>query len=126
MDKILLRHCYYYSFTPDRKRFVGFSTTATVLAGLSMAAATGAAGYGAYKGLEAMGGGGRTSSASAIPSLPAASPAPTVGAATEAEKARIRKKTKTILTTPLQGNEYAGGPTLLGSGDSTKKILLGG
>lgn len=48
-------------------------------------------------------------------------------AATPAEKARIRKKTKTILTSPLSGDEFYGSkaPTLLGSGDMTKKNVLG-
>jgi hypothetical protein len=48
-------------------------------------------------------------------------------ATTAAEKARIRKKTKTILTSPLTGGEDYGSaaPTLLGSGDKTKKTTLG-
>lgn len=65
-------------------------------------------------------------SASSAPALPAAPSAGTE--ATEAEKARIRKKTKTILTSPLTGAEDYGSsaPTLLGSGDTTKKAVLGG
>jgi len=53
-------------------------------------------------------------------------PAPT-GQATEAEKARIRKKKPTILTSPLTGGEDFGGsaPTLLGTGATTKKATLG-
>jgi len=67
------------------------------------------------------GGKGDTPQASAIPS------APEMGGATSAEKAKIRKKTKTILTSPLTGDEYYGAsaPTLLGSGDATKKTTLG-
>jgi hypothetical protein len=53
-------------------------------------------------------------------------PAPT-GGATEVEKAKIRKKKPTILTSPLTGGEDFGGsaPTLLGTGDTTKKATLG-
>ena len=64
---------------------------------------------------------GAKPSESAIPKLPDAP----VGGATAAEKARIRKKTKTILTSPLVGDEYGGAPTLLGTGDTTKKNTLG-
>ena len=53
-------------------------------------------------------------------------PAPT-GGATEVEKAKIRKRKPTILTSPLTGGEDFGGsaPTLLGTGDTTKKATLG-
>lgn len=57
---------------------------------------------------------------------PALPTAPTGAEATSAEKARIRKKTQTILTSPLKGDEFANtSPTLLGSGDITKKKTLG-
>jgi len=77
----------------------------------------------AIAGAAASQGGGKNVS-SAIPSIPNA---PTGAEATAAEKARIRKKTKTILTSPLTGGEDYGtaAPTLLGSGDITKKTTLG-
>ena len=58
------------------------------------------------------------------PAMPAA---PMGAEATSAEKARIRKKSKTLLSAPLSGGEYYGSPapTLLGTGDSTKKTTLG-
>lgn len=64
----------------------------------------------------------------AAPSAPALPAMPNSGGeATSAEKARIRRKTKTILTSPLRGDEFYGSsaPTLLGSGDVTKKTILG-
>jgi hypothetical protein len=120
MDKNAL--VYNRSMTPDRRRYVIASTAA--LAGLTAILGTAAVGYAGYQGVSALAGGGKKSS-SAIPSLPALGAAPTTGTATEAEKARIRKKSKTILTGPLKGDEFGSGPTLLGSGDATKKVTLG-
>jgi len=112
-------------FIPSRNRFV-FATSALLgsglaatIGGLALAGAGTAAAYG-------MSGGGKSS---AIPGLPSAPTADSVAgsATTAAEKARIRKKTKTILTSPLTGGEYYGSaaPTLLGAGDTTKKQVLG-
>lgn len=89
----------------------------------------GAAGTGAAIGVSEMQKAGKKSE-SAYPSLamPDLPKAPTIGTeATAAEKARIRKKTKTILTSPLTDDEPYGvqAPTLLGSGDVTKKSVLG-
>lgn len=59
---------------------------------------------------------------------PAALPAAPLGAeATPEQKERIRRKTKTILTAPLTGEEDFGvaPPTLLGSGDVKKKKTVG-
>lgn len=54
-------------------------------------------------------------------------PPSAIAEATSAEKVRIRKKTQTILTSPLTGGEEFGSsaPTLLGTGDVTKKQTLG-
>jgi len=79
----------------------------------------------ATAGAVAMSGGDKgSSSASATPS--SAVSAPTGAEATEVEKARIRKKSKTLLST-LTGTETYGSaaPTLLGAGDTTKKTTLG-
>jgi hypothetical protein len=108
----------------ENRRIFLFTTAALVgsglaatLGGLALAGAGTAAAM-------SMGGGSKGSGSSAIPALPAA---PTGAEATSAEKARIRKKTKTILTSPLSGDEFYGSaaPTLLGSGDTTKKNVLG-
>lgn len=109
----------------ERRRFL-FTTSALIGSGLATGIGTLALGGAAAYGASAMMGGGKKSSASAIPSIPSIGSAPGAGTeATSAEKARIRKKTKTILTGPLQGDEFASGPTLLGSGDATKKNVLG-
>lgn len=72
-------------------------------------------------------GGGKKASAPSAPAAPAMPDAPMGAEATSAEKARIRKKSKTLLSAPLSGGEYYGSPapTLLGTGDSTKKTTLG-
>ena len=120
MDKNIVVYRRNVSFS--RQRFVIGTTMA--LAGLTAALGTAAVGYGAYSGISAMSGGG--AKAPAKPSMPGLPSAPTAAAATEAEKARIRKKTKTILTGPLTGGDYGtAAPTLLGSGDVTKKQVLG-
>lgn len=89
---------------------------------IGTAALLGLGGWGATN--LAMGMGKKNTSAPSGPALPAA---PTGAEATAAEKARIRKKSKTILTSPLGGDEYYGtaAPTLLGSGDVSKKKTLG-
>jgi hypothetical protein len=109
----------------DRRRYV-FATSALVASGLAATLGTAALVGGGYAASQAMSGKKGSSGSSAMPQAPTIGAAPTVGVATEAEKARIRKKSKTILTGPLQGDEFgAGGPTLLGSGDATKKVTLG-
>ena len=72
-------------------------------------------------------GNARRDAASRSVSSPALPAMPSGAEATSAEKARIRKKTKTILTSPLSGDEFYGSaaPTLLGTGDVTKKAVLG-
>jgi hypothetical protein len=119
MVKIALRQVFV-----ERKRFL-FTTSA--LLGSGLAATIGGlalAGAGTAAAMS-MGGQKKSSSSSAIPSLPPLGQAPGAGTeATAAEKARIRKKTKTILTSPLKGDEFGTGPTLLGSG--TGKTTLGG
>ena len=52
---------------------------------------------------------------------------PIAGEATPKQKARIRRKTRTLLASPLTGEEEFGipAPTLLGSGDVTKKATVG-
>lgn len=116
MDKITIRQSFI-----DRRRFV-MTTSALLASGLASTIGTLALGGAAY-GVSQMGGGQKGSSE--LPALPAVPGAG--GEATSAEKARIRRKTKTILTSPLTGGETFGtpAPTLLGSGDVTKKAVLG-
>lgn len=120
MDKnALVYHC---SISVDRRRYV-IATTAAVAA-LTAIVGTAAVGYGGYQAIKSVtapkkGGG-------LLPTAYETMPTPPVGAeASSAEKARIRRKTQTILTSPLKGDEFGTGPTLLGSGDTTKKTVLG-
>jgi len=109
-------------FTP----LLGFMVSSSVALGLGVAAlATGAAVGGA-----AAAGAFSKKKSPQTPGMPAlpASPTPPSGAeATSAEKARIRRKTKTILTGPLTGAEDFGkpAPTLLGSGTQGAKTKFG-
>lgn len=120
MDKNALIH---YRQVIDSRRFV-FATSALIGSGLA-ATMGGLALGGAGLAVASMVRGEKSSTA--IPAMPALGNAPSGAEATSAEKARIRKKTKTILTSPLQGDEFYGSaaPTLLGSGDTTKKTTLG-
>jgi len=106
MVKIAIRQSFI-----QRRRYV-FTTSALVGSGLATALGGLALAGGGTAAAMAMGGGSKGSSA--IPSLPKLPDAPVAAAATEAEKARIRKKSKTILTSPLKGDEFGTGPTLLG------------
>lgn len=129
MDKNIVGHLYYHSSVPSRERYV-FTTSALLASGLAATIGTAAIGAAAYGASSLMGGGSKSSGSSGSSSfagLPAMPSAPTGAEATSAEKARIRKKTKTILTSPLTGSEDYGSaaPTLLGSGDTTKKTTLG-
>ena len=95
----------------------------TALAGLSMSAATVGAGYGIYQGTKALSGGGKKAS---LPgSAPSAPSAPSFASASEGAeglKKTARRRTSTILTSPLRGGEEFGAaaPTLLGSGKGKK------
>lgn len=104
---------------------MAFLTSALIGSGLAATLGAGALAAGAVAGSMALS--GRNKSSSGVTPPGAMPTAPSYGSAsTAAEKAlKARKKTSTILTSPLTGAEDYGSaaPTLLGSG--TGKTQLG-
>jgi len=119
MDKKVIMH--FNRTQPTRVRY-GVVSGSTALA-IGIVALAG----GAVAGGMALAGGSSEKPAPSVPSAPALPAAPTGAEASESEKSRIRRKTRTILTAPLEEGEDFGkaAPTLLGSGDVTKKTTLG-